>query len=468
MLILSFSIFLFIMLAIGGAASYFSKSTTFDYILAGRNIGPFSIALSAVSTCHSGFMFIGMIGFTYKYGVSSIWMIVGWLFGDYIAWRFVYPKLRRLTEQKNTLTISDFVTSHLPQPYQFYIKSLLSILIFIFVGFYAAAQLTAGSKALVIFLDISQISGIILGGIVVLIYSVSGGIRASIWTDVVQSIIMLVSMIGLLVVALINIGGLNSLFNSLHTIDPTLTNVFLNFDGWFILYVLGWCAFGMGVIGQPHILTRPMAIRSVNDLKQSRIFYFGWYVVFSIAAVLVGLSARVLLPELITLDTEFALPLLALETLPSFFVGLILAGIFSACISTADSQILVCSSTISQTFFSKFKGNLLLSRIMTFLALCSVTLLAIYASKSVFFLVIFSWSILALLLCPFIIAQLFHFRFGFKLMLASIIVSVIVVYVWVHVFNLSNAVNEVLPGFLVLLILIVMSKPKRFQNKSMD
>lgn len=120
-----------------------------------------------------------------------------------LYWRFVYPKLRRLSEQKNTLTISDFVTSHLPQPYQFYIKSLLSILIFIFVGFYAAAQLSAGSKALVIFLDISQISGIILGGVVVLIYSVSGGIRASIWTDVVQSIIMLVSMLGLLVVALI-------------------------------------------------------------------------------------------------------------------------------------------------------------------------------------------------------------------------------------------------------------------------
>ena len=106
---LSFLLFLFSMTIVGVTASRKNEKTSQSYILANRSIGAIPISLSAVSTCHSGFMFIGMIGFTYKYGVSSIWMIVGWLFGDYIAWRFVYPKLRRLSEQKNSLTISDLL-----------------------------------------------------------------------------------------------------------------------------------------------------------------------------------------------------------------------------------------------------------------------------------------------------------------------------------------------------------------------
>ncbi len=462
MISVSFIFFIVVMLLVGTAATYVSKSTPDDYILAGRDVGYLATALSAVSTCHSGFMFIGMIGFTYRYGISAIWMIFGWLVGDYIAWTFIYPKLREMSESKQSLTISDFVVSHLSSKNKKIIKAYISIIIFIFVGLYASAQLIAGSKALVTFLDISQIWGIIIGGVIVLAYSVSGGIRASIWTDVVQSIIMLIAMLGLLITAVIEIGGIGQLFSTLHQIDPSLTRIFMNVDGAFLMYVLGWCAFGMGVIGQPHILTRPMSISAVSQLKQARSVYFSWYLIFSLSALFVGLAARVILPELISSDTELALPLLATQLLPSFFVGIVLAGIFSACISTADSQILVCSSTITDTFLSKYSHRMLITKFITFFTLVIIILASIIASKSVFFLVIFSWSILALVLTPLIYAQCYSKKYSGNLIHILTISAFVIIFVWVYILKLSNEVNEVLPGFIIMIIII--TSYKRFSK----
>ncbi len=465
MLIISFIFFIALMLCIGLIAASRSKATSQDYILANRNVGPFATALSTVSTCHSGFMFIGMIGFTYRFGISSIWMIVGWLVGDYIAWRWVYPKLRNTTEATKSLTLPEFVVGHLAGNKRKVLQITLAIIVFIFVSLYAAAQLIAGSKALGIFLNMPQEWGIILGGGIVLIYSVSGGIRASIWTDVIQSLIMIVAMLGLLGTAIFEIGGFGELFLALKSIDPSLVNPVTSIDAWFLLYILGWCAFGIGVIGQPHILTRPMAIKSVESLKKSRTLYFSWYITFSIAAILVGLAARVLLPELINQDTELALPLLALKTLPTFFVGIILAGIFSACISTADSQILVCSATISQTFLSQFKHRISIARGATFVTLLFVIALSIFASKSVFFLVIFAWSILGLVLSPLVLAQSYKVYYSFKLIITLISSSFLVIYLWVFVFKLSSKINEVLPGFIILGAIIYVAN-RRFKKLS--
>ncbi|MEC8678572.1 MAG: sodium/proline symporter [Candidatus Margulisiibacteriota bacterium] len=446
------------MLSIGIIAANRTKKTTDDYILASREVGPLATALSAVSTCHSGFMFIGMIGFTYTIGISSMWMIFGWLVGDFIAWKWVYPKLRQSSEEQNNLTIPEFVTNHLPHNKKRMLQLIIATIIFIFVSLYAAAQLIAGSKALGIFINLPQEWGIILGGSVVLVYSVSGGIRASIWTDVIQSVIMMIAMIGLLITVLVTIGGVTPLFTMLTKIDPSLANPFTGFDFGLILYILGWCAFGLGVIGQPHILTRPMAIKSTKDLKKSRTIYLSWYMVFSAAAILIGLAARVLLPELINQDPELGLPLLALQYLPTFFVGIILAGIFSACISTADSQILVCSATITQTFLSNKKQSILASRATTLFTLIFIVLFSIFASKSVFFWVILAWSILALVLSPLVFSQCFNIKLSQKSIIAVITTSLLFIYWWIFKLELSPTVNEVLPGFIIITVIISLFK----------
>ena len=132
------------MTLVGISASRRNQRTSADYILAGRQIGPIATALSAVSTCHSGFMFIGMIGFTYVAGISAIWLIIAWLIGDFVAWRYIYPKLRQESAASESITIAGFISHSFKSNT---LRSVLSAIVLVFLSVYAAAQLTAGSKA---------------------------------------------------------------------------------------------------------------------------------------------------------------------------------------------------------------------------------------------------------------------------------------------------------------------------------
>jgi sodium/proline symporter len=145
MVIVSFLFFLGFILVIGIFAAKSGQKTNADYMLASRSIGPIPMALSAVSTCNSGFMFIGMIGFTYLYGLSAIWLILSWILGDLAAWCVVHRPLREKSEALGTSTLSGFISAHLKSSM---VAKLSALFIFIFLSVYAAAQLTAGSKAL--------------------------------------------------------------------------------------------------------------------------------------------------------------------------------------------------------------------------------------------------------------------------------------------------------------------------------
>ena len=461
MIVSSFVIFLLVMTGIGVYSSKKSLKTTKDYILADRSIGPIPTALSAVSTCHSGFMFIGMIGFTYVHGVSAIWLIIAWLIGDFFAWLFVHTPLREKSEELNTHTISGFIAHHFSGDKKRVIQKVSALFIVLFLSVYAAAQLTAGSKALSVMLHWPYEVGIIVGAFIVTAYSFAGGIRASIWTDVAQSVLMVISMIGLLFVALYHTEGVSALFTSLHQIDPQLIQwIPKKLEYGFPLYLAGWIAFGFGVLGQPHIMTRPMSISSSKHLKTARRYYFLWYIIFSLSSLGVGLAARVLLPELASSDTELALPLLATQLLPSIFVGGILAGLFSATISTADSQILTCSAAVTQDIFSKWKDSFFVSKLTTLLTMLGVVCIAFLGSKSVYVLVVLAWSGLSVVLGPLILCKCLNIRLGYMTSLTMMLASFVTIVLWSQVFGLSSHINEVLPGVIVALIVFLVSRLK--------
>jgi sodium/proline symporter len=300
--------------------------------------------------------------------------------------------------------------------------------------------------------------GVLIGAMIVLMYSISGGIRASIWTDVAQSILMIVSMGGLLIIAFYTIGGFSELWQQLHSLDPQLVAWFpTQTDAGFPLYFAGWLAFGFGVLGQPHIMVRPMIIKHSSQLKTAKMIYFTWYTLFNFGALGVGLTARLLLPELGELDTELALPILATKLLPDLLIGGILAGIFSATISTADSQILTCSAAISQDLFPKWKSKLSMSKIATLLTMVIVVIISLYASQNVFVLVTFAWSSLAVILGPLIILKCLNFEVGNKTSLSMMLVPFLFVLLWSQVFKLSGAINETLPGFILSFLLFGIS-----------
>lgn len=446
---LSFVLFLLLFTIVGIYSSSRQQNTTTDYLLASRKVNPWLTGLSAFATAHSGGMFISTIGWTYTVGISSVWLLVGWFVGDYLAWFFVHKPLRIISESTQTETIGAF----LGQQKQGYsaIAAVAALITIIFLGAYAAAQLLAGSKALYVIFGWSYGWGILLGASIVLAYCFSGGIRASIWTDALQSVLMTISMLLLLVVALRSCGGIGGLWFELGQIDPTLVDPMPQGLAYgFSWFMLSWLVAGLGVVGQPHIMVRAMAINDAAKLGISRNLYAISYVIFSTAAVLVGLSARVLLPNLLDGgDPELALPQMAIALLPAVLVGIILAGIFSAVVSTADSQILACSAALTQDLVPSMGRNYKLVKIGTAVVTAIVIAIALGSDKNMFALGVFAWSALASGLAPLLMLRVWRCPVSAPLGVTMMIAGIATAAIWNGVLQLSSSVYEVLPGMSV-------------------
>ena len=445
---ISFVLFLLLFTGVGIYSSSRQQNTTTDYLLASRKVNPWLTGLSAFATAHSGGMFISTIGWTYTVGISSVWLLVGWFLGDYLAWFLVHQPLRVMSESTNAETIGAF----LAQKKQGYsaIAAVSALITIAFLGAYAAAQLLAGSKALHVIFGWNYSWGIILGAVIVVSYCFSGGIRASIWTDALQSVLMMVAMIMLLIIALISCGGISGLWQQLGAINPALIDpIPQGLQYGFGLFMLSWLVAGIGVVGQPHIMIRAMVIDDATKIGVSRNIYAISYVIFSTAAVLVGLSARVLLPNPINGgDPELALPQLAIAFLPAILVGVILAGIFSAVVSTADSQILACSAALTQDLFPGMGRSYKLVKVGTLIVTAIILAIALASNKNMFALGVFAWSALASGLAPLLILRIWRCPVNTFQGVTMMLTGLATAAVWNGVLQLSGSIYEVLPGML--------------------
>ena len=445
----SFVTFLLIFTGVGIYSASRKKNTTTDYLLAGRSVNPWLTGLSAFATAHSGGMFISILGWTYQVGISSMWLLVGTFLGDYLAWFFIHKRLRIVSEETGAETIGAFLAK---DPQKNRSITIVSALITIaFLGAYAAAQLLAGSKALHVVFGWNYNWGIMLAAIIIVTYCFSGGIRASIWTDALQSILMMFAMILLLVIAIAACGGPGRLWQQLAAIDSSLIDPIPgNLEYGFGLFMLSWLAAGLGVIGQPHIMVRAMVLDDVDKIGISRNVYAIYYVVFSTAAIIVGLSARVLLPELIDGgDPELALPQMAITLLPAILIGVVLAGIFSAVVSTADSQILSCSAALTQDLFPKMAHSYRLIKLGTLVITAIILVIALTSNKNMFALAVFAWSALASGLAPILILRVWRLPVSDSIGVVMMIFGIATAAIWNGVFQLSSSIYEVLPGMLV-------------------
>ncbi len=446
----TFTLFLFAFVAIGVLSVRRAQKTEVDYLLAGRNVGPWLTALSAVATNSSGFMFVGLIGATYNEGLGSIWIMVGWIGGDWLAWLFVHRRLREKSEARQSLSFSGFLaTDHRGQT-QRSVAVVGSLITVIFLGTYAGAQLHAGSKALHVLFGWPYASGAMLGAMVIVLYCFSGGIRASIWTDAAQSGVMLTAIAILTGTALYEAGGPFSLYQGLYAEDPDLVRwIPEGLPLGFSPYALGWLGAGLGVIGQPHVMVRAMALRDPKDIRSTRNIYFAWYITFTILCITAGLLCRLLLPKTGSFDSELALPRLAEALLPAGFLGVLLAGLFAATMSTADSQVLVCSAALSQDVLPKTKSGYLVTK-MTTIAVALLALgVALFGSKSVFTLVAIAWSALASGLGPVLIVRVFGLPLSGRWALTMMLLGLAASIFWRFGLGLHGAIYEVVPGMVV-------------------
>ena len=461
MIIASFLVILTIFLAVGLASARVATGERKDYYLAGQSVSPWLTGLSAVATNNSGYLFIGVIGYGYATGLSAIWLMFGWIVGDYLGSLFIHRQLRKATGVTNQASFASVLSYWHGEDFAIW-RRLAAIIMVVLLIVYGAAQITAGAKALEgVFEDFNWRLGAIGSAVIILAYSIAGGIRASIWTDAVQSISMLGALFALFFVGLAGAGGFGGMVETLRPMDDgTFLNLLpesgeLLMTGMLgvIFFVLGWLFAGFSVVGQPHIMVRFMALDEDGNMQRTRAWYYGFFVVFYILAAGLSLMARVYMPESGSIDAELALPHMANDLLPDVMVGLILAGIFAATMSTADSVVLSCSAAITHDLVPQRLEHPWLLKTATAVVTLLALGLAILDSQSVFSLVIIAWSALAAAFAPLLSLYALNRRVSEMTAIGLMVLGIAITLVWRFGLEWQGKIYEGLPGIAIPFIL---------------
>ena len=454
MVIFSFLIFIILFFAVGILSIKWHKNTTKDYLLAGRSISPWNAALSAAATSCSGFMFIGLIGFAYTNGLSTLWFIFGRAIGDLMVTLWIYPKLYKKSFDNDKMTFSSVLSSWNGEDMKI-VRIASALIIITFLTIYASAQFSAGGKALYAIFGWNYKIGIISGAILVLTYCFTGGIRASILTDVVQFIVMLLAMLILLVSMSSNMGGFNSSIAQLQNINSGQYLNIWHHDTAFniVLFIIGWLFNGISVLGQPQIVIRTLTIKA-KDVIKTQISCVSAIVLFSLLAIAVGIGTRLFF-DYTNFDQELALPLIAKNILPNWLTGIVLAGIFASVISTADSQILSCSAAITEDVLGKDSYSL--SKISTLIITVVIVLISLNESSSIFKLIVFAWSALGSAFAPIIILSALGYKISQRTMLIMMLSAITTIVIWHHQ-RLDYIVYSAFPGCVIPALIFLTSQ----------
>jgi len=419
------------------------EDTTDDYLVAGRGMNPALAALSAVSTWNSGYMFIGFIGFTYTMGYSIIWIGLGSMVGQIIAWVWLYKFIQQSAKERDVRSLSSLVSNVTGSPE----AKLAAVLSVLFLAVYAAAQLTSGGKALYVMLGWSEVIGILIGFVLVVAYCYAGGIRASIWTDAAQSSVMIIGSSLLCYVAMQEVGGISGLHEGLESQNANLTSMVpadLNFGVslWIFAFFLG----GLSVAGQPQVVTRVMTLATDQDRKTAMLWFFAWQTPFLLIMVIIGLASRVVFTGA-DFDPELGLPMLAMETLGPFWVGLILASIFAATMSTADSQVLACTAAFTDDVMPQISQDHKKTKIVTLVIAAFATAISIFGlyvpgGDSVFALVVLAVYGLGSIFVPILIIRWAGYEPDTNHTMAMMLAALFTVILW----SVSGFGDDIFPS----------------------
>ena len=457
-----------------GIIAWRRTSSLRDYILGGRSLGKWVTALSAQASDMSGWLLLGLPGYAYLAGFESIWLLLGLLVGTYLNWKFVAERLRHATERYgDALTLPDYLESRFDDHSRL-LRLVSGIFILVFFTFYTSSGLVAGGKLFESVFGLPYLWAVTAGGATVVLYTFFGGFLAVSWTDFLQGSLMFLALLAVTAMGLEAAGGLSGLGISLQASNPNLLDPFTTVSGsplgWIaIVSLLGW---GLGYCGQPHILARFMAIRKPRDIGAARLIAMVWVCVALVAATLVGLVGIGLVSEpLQGAASETVFMVLARLLFHPVVAGICLAGILAAVMSTADSQLLVASSAVSEDFYKGLwrpnagQGELLwVGR----LAVVGISLVAFYLARDpdskVLDLVAYAWAGFGAAFGPAIVLSLYWDAMTRNGALAGIISGGLTVIVWKQLSGGLFELYEIVPGAMVSILCIVLFS--RMGNRS--
>jgi sodium/proline symporter len=433
-----------------------------DFFVGGRAMDKFVVALSAVSSGRSSWLVLGVSGMAYSLGSGAVWAVVGYITAEMFQFIYIGQKLRAQTETYQSITLLDYFESRFRDSRQL-IRVTGAVIITIFITAYVAAQFNAGAKSLSTGLNISFLLALILSGILVLVYMVLGGFIAVAYNDVVRAIILIIGLVVFPAYGLIKIGGFDLMLESLSRLNPALIDPFALSFG----MILGFLGIGLGSPGQPHIIVRYMSIDDPEKLGISTVIGTFWNVVMGWGAVFIGLIGRILFPVVEKLpdeDPEVIYLVLSSEFFGPVLYGLLIGGIFAAILSTADSQLLVVASTFVRDVYEKIlkKGStigesqkLKLSRIVVIFSGILALIMAYLAQDLIFWLVLFAWGGLGASLGTALIFSLYWKKTNIHGIVAGMITGTVVTVVWKRFLSESTGIYELIPGFLLSSLAII-------------
>ena len=487
--LVAFAFYMLLMIVIGVIYSRKTKNNE-DYFLGGRNLGGWTAALSAQASDMSGWLLMGLPGSVYLAGTGEVWIAVGLLLGTILNWYLVSSRLRKYTiVAGNSLTIPSFFQNRYRDK-RGVIKIVSAIIIAVFFAVYTASAFSSGAKLFATLFGHGQngemdqtayLIGLAIASVVILVYTFMGGFKAVCTTDLIQGLLMLVAILAVPIVAYAILTwdqGFSQALVAKGVENPeNYMNFFKNTDGSPIAWnsIVSSLAWGLGYFGMPHIIIRFMAIKNETEVKKSRKIAIIWVILSLAAACLIGLIARGYLSQQLDAgNSETAFIRLIQEIFSNngvliFIGGIFLCGILAAIMSTADSQLLVTASAVSEDMYkgvikkdASEKSSLLVGKIAVVVVAVIAFLIALDPNSSIMGLVSDAWAGFGAAFGPVVLLALFWKRSNLAGAISGMTVGALTVIVWDYLplingdtIGTATGLYSLVPGFFLALIINV-------------
>mgnify|MGYP001394847314 FL=1 len=454
-------IYMVAMLLIGWYAYRRTKNLT-DYMLGGRSLGPAVTALSAGAADMSGWLLMGLPGAIYVAGLVEAWIAIGLTIGAYLNWLFVAPRLRVYTQISNdSITIPSYLENRLKDSTRI-LRIASGIIILVYFTFYVSSGFVAGGVFFESSFGTSYHFGLLIVGLVVITYTLFGGFLAVSYTDFVQGTMMFLALLLVPIVGVFITGGIAETAESIRAVDPTRLSLI---QGATFLGVVSSLAWGLGYFGQPHIIVRFMAIKTVKETKEARRIGIGW-MIFSllgaIATALVGIAYFQQNPDLTLTDPEAIFIELGQIVFHPFIAGFMLAAILAAIMSTISSQLIVTSSALIEDLYKAVIKSDASDKQYVFLGRMAVLIVSLVAmafawakTNTILKLVSFAWAGFGASFGPVILLSLYWKKITNIGAIAGMIVGAVTVMIWGNIDVLTGTIYEIVPGFILNLIVTI-------------
>jgi sodium/proline symporter len=459
--LLGFILYLAVILLVG-FLTYKSNKDHRDFFLGGNRLGAWVIALSERASGESAFLILGLSGAAYASGLMEFWTALGCVSGIIFYWLVIARDLRQESGKLGAITLPDFFAYKFPQGAK-PIRIIAAFIIIFFFTFYLSAQINGAGKVFYVTFGLSHFWGMIIGISVIVLYTMLGGFFAVAWTDFVQAILMFGTLVMLPLIGLTEIIVHQE---SLPPADFSQAPFFLDLTGGaagfaaaaLIINGLSW---SVGYMGQPHLLVRFMALRDVSLIPLSRRIAFIWTIPAFTGAILIGIVGARMYGLGYFKDVENVMPHLANDLLPTWLAGIFISGSIAAMMSTADSQLLVISSSVIQDVYHKTFGKspsgkimLKLSRIVTLIVGITSFGIAMTSGKLIFSMVSYAWAGLGASFGPAMLLSLKWKKTTWQGIVAGLLAGSISTIIWTNIDILENAISSRLSAFLIALAAI--------------